>query len=112
VQSEEKECPMDTTTATIIIVALFALIIVGGFAVYRQRSKIDINTPLGSLKMDSSNDPPPHQPGVTIEDATSRGGGIRAEDRTGRGAAVRGVEAQEDIQASSEMPDSPSNPKA
>jgi hypothetical protein len=103
---------MDSTTAVIIIVALFALIIVGGFIVYRQRSKVDINTPFGSLKMESSNDPPPQQPGVTIEDATSRGGGIEGRDKTGRGVEVRRVDAQKDIQASSEMPDSPSDPKA
>jgi hypothetical protein len=103
---------MDTTTATIIIVALFALISVGGFVVYRQRSNVDVKTPPGSLKMNSSNDPPPQQPGVTIENATSRGGGIMAEDKTGRGAAMRGVEAEKDIRGSSQMPDSPTDPKA
>jgi FtsZ-interacting cell division protein ZipA len=103
---------MDTATAIIIIIALFALIVVAGFIVYRQRSSVDIDTPLGSLKMKSSNDPPPTQPGVTIEDATSRSGGIEGRDKTGRGAALRQVDAHGDIRASSETPDSPPDPKA
>jgi hypothetical protein len=103
---------MDVSTATVIIVALFALIIIGGFVIYRQRSDIDIDTPLGSLKLKSSNDLPQEQSGVTIEDATSRDGDITAEDKTGRGAKLRKVDAQGDIKASSQMPDSPSDPKA
>jgi hypothetical protein len=103
---------MDTTTATIVIVALFALIIVGGFVVFRQRSNVDIKTPLGSLKMKASNDPPPQQPSVNIEDAKSHGGGIVAEDKTGGGAAVRRVEAEKDIQATSQLPNNPPDPKA
>jgi hypothetical protein len=104
---------MDTTTAIIIILAMFALIVVGGFVVYRRRSGIDIDTPLGSLRMQSSNDPAPQQAaGVTIEDAKSRGGGIVAEDKTGGGASVRKVEAERDIKASSQLPKNPSDPKA
>jgi hypothetical protein len=103
---------METTTATILIVVLFALIIVSGFLIYRQRSNVDIKTPLGSLKMKASNDSPPTKPGVTIEDATSRSGGIEGRDKTGRGAVLRQVDAHGDIKASSETPDSPPDPKA
>jgi FtsZ-interacting cell division protein ZipA len=103
---------MDTVTAIIIITALFALIVVAGFIVYRQRSSVDIDTPLGKLKMESSNDPPRQPSGVLIEDAKSRAGGIVAEDKTESGATVRRAEAEKDIKATSQRPDNPADPKA
>jgi hypothetical protein len=108
----KKEIQMDTSTAVIIVVALFALIVVGGFLVYRSRSQVTINTPLGSLDMQSSNDPPPQKAGVLVEAATSRGGGLLAEDKTGKGVELRRVDVQDDILASSQTPENPPDPKA
>ncbi|MCB9421759.1 MAG: hypothetical protein H6667_18305 [Ardenticatenaceae bacterium] len=99
---------MDTNTAIILVVALFALIIVGGFFIYRRRSHITIDTPLGKLDMDASSDPepaPPGQPGVVVEDVKSRQGGVLAEDKTGRGVSVKKAEVETDILVSSENPD-------
>ena len=103
---------MDTSTAVSVVVALFALVVVGGFLVFRSRSRVDIKTPFGSLNVEQSNEPPATQPGVVVEDAISRGGGVLAEDRTGKGAAVRRVEAQGDVLASSERPEDRPDPKA
>lgn len=102
---------MDTNIATILIIALFALIIVGGFLVYRKRSKIDINTPLGSLHMESSNEETLAKLGIVIEDAVSRGGGILTENTTGTSTEIRRVDVQDDIIATSTNPGANPNPK-
>jgi hypothetical protein len=102
---------MDTNTAVILIVVLFALIIIGAFAVFRRRSKVTIDTVLGKLEMEHDNEPPAPpqpQPGVLVENVETSEGGILAEDKTGRGTAVKGAKAKQDILASSENP----NPKA
>ena len=98
---------MDTTT--IVIIAILACIVVAAFLVYRSRARVSLKGPAGiGLEIDASNQPPtaptPPQPGVQIEDATSKKGGILAEDQTGKGAVVRRVEAQDDIMASSTPP--------
>ena len=103
---------MDNNTAIILIVALFALIVVGGFLVYRKRSKVDIKTPLGSLTMESANEDPPQQnPGVTIENAKA-GGTILGEDSTGKGTRISDAEAGEDIIGTSTTPGDSPDPKA
>ncbi len=98
---------MDTTT--IVVIAIFACIVVAAFLVYRSRTRISVKGPLGTgLEIDATNQPPAApttlQPGVQIEDATSKCGGILADDQTGKGAVVRRVEAQDDILASSTPP--------
>jgi len=97
----------------IAVIAIFALIIIASFLVFRQRSKVRIKGPLGTgLDVDASNDPLPPTPGVTIEDAKSRGGGLLAEDQTGRGASVKRVDVQTDIGVSSVPPPKDHDPKA
>ena len=99
---------MDTTAA--VIIALFALIIVAAFLVFRQRSRVEIKGPLDTgLKLDASNQP---APAVEVKGAKSAGGGLVADDRTGRGAKVEDVEVQDDILVSSAPPSEPPAPKA
>ena len=104
------------TTATIVIIAIFACIVIAAFLVYRSKAKVSVKGPLGTgLEIDASNQPPtvptPSQPGVQIEDATSKKGGILAQDQTGKGTVVRRVEVQDDIVATS-TPPKDSGPKA
>ena len=99
---------MDTTLA--VVIAIFALVVVAAFIVYRQQSRVNIKGPLGTgLELDASNQP---APAVQVEDARSRKGGLLADDQTGRGAAVRRVEVEDDILVSSAPPDQPTAPKA
>lgn len=97
-------------TAIIIIIALFALIVIGAFVVFRQRARIDIKVPGTRLHIDASNDPPPIDPAVVVEDAISSEGGLRATDETARGAAARRVHVKQDIEVSSRPPTEPGQP--
>jgi hypothetical protein len=102
---------MDSSTAVVIIVALFAVIAIAAFAVFRRRGKVSIKAPFGTgLELEASNEPTPSPPGVRVKDAKSRAGGLVAEDSTGRGAEVEGVEVQDDILVSSSPPQT-SDPK-
>ncbi len=101
---------MDTTIA--IIIAIFALVAVAAFLVFRQRAQVRIKGPLGTgLEVDASDQPPPPTPGVRVEDAKSRKGGLVADDQTGRGADVRQVEVEDDILVSSTPPAETPSPK-
>jgi hypothetical protein len=101
---------MDTTIA--VIIAIFALVAVAAFLVFRQHAKVEIKGPLDTgLKLDASNQPAPPTPGVKVEDAKSRKGGLIADDQTGRGADVRQVEVEDDILVSSTPPAEPPSPK-
>ncbi len=93
---------MDTVTATIIIIAFFALIVVASFLVFRQRSSIKIKGPSNTgLELDASNDPIPPRPGIDAENIKSRKGGVVADDRTGRGVKVKEIEVEDDVLLSS-----------
>ena len=96
---------MDATTGTIIIIALFAVIVVAAFLVFRQRGKVSIKGPLGTgLELDASNQPPATPPAVQVKNVKAKKGGLLAEDGTGRGVLVDGAEVQDDILAIS-LPD-------
>jgi LPXTG-motif cell wall-anchored protein len=103
---------MDTNTAAILALALMVLLVSGGFFVFRRRASVKINSPLGSVDFNASNDPPPTQPAIVVEDATSRGGGLLADDKTGRGVTAKKVDVQDDILISSETPQDKPDPKA
>src|SRR6266498_5372117 len=61
---------MDTNTATILIVALFALVIIGAFLVFRGRGSAEMRGPLGWLfKVRGEN--PPSGRRVKIRDANA-----------------------------------------
>ena len=101
---------MDTTTAAIIVIAIFALIAVAAFLRFQQRSKVEIKGPFDTgLTLDASSDP---TPGAKIGKAKSHAGSVRTEDKTGRGASVDDAEAWGDISAASTPPESEPDPKA
>ncbi|PYS84360.1 MAG: hypothetical protein DMF67_05175 [Acidobacteria bacterium] len=96
---------------TVIVIAIFALVIIIALLAFRKRVKGTIEGPLKTkLSIDASNPQPTL--GATIEDAKSHGGSILAEDLTGRGASVRRAEAQQDIKATSKSQEGGSDPKA
>ena len=96
---------MDGTTI-IIVVAIFALIVIGAFVVY-PKVKVRLKAGGMGLDIDGSNDKPPAHPGVHIADAVSDEGGIEATDKTGRGVNIERVNTRDTIRASSEEPDHP-----
>lgn len=96
---------MDGTTI-IIVVAVFALIVIGAIAVY-PKIKVRIQAGGMGLDIDGSNDKPPDRPGVHITDAVSREGGLMATDKTGSGVNIERVNTRDTIHASSEEPDRP-----
>lgn len=96
---------MDGTTI-IIVVAIFALIVIGAFVVY-PKVKVRIQAGGMGLDVDGSQDERPARPGVHIADAVSHKGGITAKDETRRGVNIERVNVQGDIRASSEEPDHP-----
>ena len=99
-------------TSIVIIIAIFALVIVAAFIVFRQRAKVKIKGPLGTgLDLDASNQPEPPTPAVRVKDAKSEAGGLLADDQTGRGADVESVEVHDDILVSSTPPQEDPDPK-
>lgn len=91
---------MDTTS--IIIIAIFALIVVAYLLIFRKHGKVEINGPLGiGLKLDASNEQSAPSPAVKIDGAKSKAGGLVAEDNTGRGVDVKNVDVKDDILVSS-----------
>lgn len=110
---------MDTTTGIVIVIALFALIAVAYLFVFRKKGKMNIDTPLGKLNIEGSNEDssqpeytaPAPLPGVAIKNAKSRSGGLLGEDRTGRGVQAEDVEVETDILLSSENPTDKPDPK-
>ena len=96
---------------TVIVIAIFALVIIIALLAFRKRVKGTIEGPLKTkLSIDASNPQPTL--GATIEDAKSHGGSILAEDLTGRGASVSRAEAQQDIKATSRKQEGGPDPKA
>ena len=103
---------MDTSTAVVLVVALFAVVIIAAIAVYRRRIRAGIKTPFGQLNLEGSNEPPASRPGASIKDVESRRGGVLADDHTGRGAEVSTAKAEKDIVARSAPPSEETGPKA
>jgi hypothetical protein len=103
---------MDTTTAAVIVIALFALIGVAAFLRFRQRGSAEIQGPFGTrLKVNGSNDPPVQAPGIQAQGITSREGGVVVEDTTGHGVNIKEVDARSDVLLSSKNPEPPSDSK-
>jgi len=99
---------MDTQTATLIAVAIFALLVIFLAVHFRGRIKAGIKGPGGTaLDVEASNPEPTTTPGVRMDGVTSRAGGVQATDGTGRGADIRNVDAYGDVRATSD-----SHPKA
>jgi hypothetical protein len=94
---------MNSTSITIVLViAVFALIVIASFLVFRKRGKVRINAPLGlGLVVDASNQTTEKKPAIQINDAESSGGGILAEDNQGNGVEINRVKVVDDIIATS-----------
>ena len=89
-------------TSIILIVALFAIIIVSGFLVFRKSVKAKINVPLGmKMKLDASNQITKKKPAIRISEAEISEVGILAEDNHGRGVEINKVNVEDDIIATS-----------
>ncbi len=85
------------------MIALFAVVIVAAFLVFRKRGKVKINAHLGmGLEIDATNHAQEKQPAIKISDAESSGGGILAEDYQGRGVEISKVKVADDIIATRE----------
>jgi len=98
---------MDTSTAVVLVIALFAIIVVAAFIVFRRQSKVRIRGPWGTgLEVDGTNEPQPepHTPGAQAEGIASRSGGLLVDDRTGQGAVARDVDVEDDVIVSSSPP--------
>jgi hypothetical protein len=94
---------MDTPTATLIAVAIFALLVIFLALRFKGKLKAGIKGPAGtSLDVDASNPEPTTTPGVRMDGVKSRAGGVQAIDGTGRGADVRNVDAYGDVRATSD----------
>lgn len=90
------------STSIVLIIALFAIIIVSGFLIFRKGVKAKIDGSLGmKLDMDASNQSPDGKPVIRISDAESSGGGILAEDNHGAGVEINKVKVADDIIATS-----------
>lgn len=94
---------MTTTSSTVIfIIALFAVVIIAAFLVFRKRGKVKIEAPLGmKLEIDAENQSQEKAAAIKISDAESAGGGILAEDRQGGGIEINKVKVADDIIATS-----------
>ena len=91
-----------TALVILVVIALFTLIVVSAFLVFRKRGKIKINAPLGmKLDIDATNQTSEKRPAITINDAESSGGGILAEDNQGGGVEIKKVRVADDIIATS-----------
>jgi hypothetical protein len=93
---------MDTTTAAVIVVAVFALLVIFLAVRFKGRLKGEIKGPAGTgLDFDASNPQPTTTPGVRMDGVKSYAGNIRATDRTDRGVDIRNAEAYGDVEATS-----------
>ena len=103
---------MDTNTATVLVVALLALVAIGFIVIFRRHTKMRFRGPFKTrLEMEGSNEPSAPRPGVQAEDVTSETGGLTADDETGRGVAVKKARAQKDIKLTAKSPPGQQAPK-
>jgi hypothetical protein len=100
---------MDTTTAIVVVIALFVVVAVVSFFLFRGSTKTRITGPWNTkVEIEGSNPvPAPHVPGVRAQDIRSHSGSVRARDETGRGVDAAGIDAHADVDLSS----TPSRPQ-
>ncbi len=95
---------MDNNTFYLLIVVVLAALAVIAMLLFRKRSKIDINTPVGGITIDGVNGPSEAQkpPAIDIEDTKSTDGGITV---SANGPIIgRRTEAKKDIEFSQSDP--------
>jgi hypothetical protein len=104
---------LDSSTVTVLVVVIFALIVIFSFVVYQQRGEAEIKIFGISLKIKGSNETPPAKPAISAKDITSREGGLIANDGTGNGIEVEKVNVKDDVLLSSNKPSqASSNPQS
>ena len=102
---------MDKLTATVLILALLALVVIGFFAVFRRRGKASIHVGGTRLEVEGSNEPGAPAPGVHGKKLKA-GGHIKGTDDTGRGVKVVQAEATGDITLANKAPAGGRDPNA
>ena len=104
---------MDATIATVIILAIFAVVIIVAFLRFRKSGNAEIKGPFGTaLKIKGENNAPAKRtPGIKAEGITSREGGVMAEDTTGNGIDIKNVDAKDDVLLSSSSTNDKKYPK-
>ncbi len=87
---------MDNLTATVLIVALLALVVIGFIVVFRHRGRVTLSALSTRLEVEGSNDPGEPTAGVQGEKLKA-GGNLSGTDHTGRGVKVVEAEVKGDI---------------
>lgn len=98
---------MDNNTFYLLIVVVLAALAVIAMLLFRKRSKIDINTPVGGIKIDGENGPfeaAPPRAKIDIKNTQSTAGGIMVKGT--------GDIKSEDAKAKKDIEFSQSDPKA
>ena len=95
---------MDTLTATLIGLAVLALVLIYALTRFR-RVKGGLKGLGVGLDLEASGEEQASRPGVSAQRVVSRQGGVTAEDATGRGAQVSDVDAYGDVRIGSAPPD-------
>lgn len=92
---------LDTTTASVIIIGIFALVVIIGFFLYRKSGNAEIKGPFGTgVKFDGKNNSS-NSGGIKAKGLKSQEGGISADDATGKGIEIVNANAKDDIILSS-----------
>ena len=99
---------MDPTTASLIALGIFALVILAFFAVFRGRGKFRLKTKFGEARAEGENPPPPTTvaAGVKIKDADA-GRDLTAHSSGAGGVDLEKVKAKGGITATHTPGDSP-----
>ncbi len=85
---------MSSLEIALLTVAIFALLAIAAFRVFRQRAKIKIKGPVGTgFDMDASND----HAAIKAEGVKSRSGGFSGVDSTGVGIDLKNVDVDKDV---------------
>jgi len=93
---------MDTTTAVLVIIGLFTLIVIVAFFIFRGRASAEIKGPFGTrLTVHGANTSGDRKPGISARRVWSRKGGMKVEDQMGNGIAVERIEVEKDVVLSS-----------
>jgi len=97
---------MDAQTATLVGLAILALLVIFAVVRYRGKAKFEVKGPGGlGASFEGENQQAPSvqpaatRPGISMEGVKSRAGGVHAEDRPGQGISMKDVDAHGDVQA-------------
>ena len=105
---------MNTTTAVVIIIAIFAVVIIVAFLRFRKSGNAEMKGgPFGTeLKIKGEDKASAKsRPGIKADGITSRDGGVMAEDTTGNGIDIKNVDARDDVLLSSNVTRQGDGPK-